>query len=223
MEASPHPLLGDVAPEPEPDPGSFRERLLDGLRASIEERGYQETTITDIVRHARASRRTFYVVFSTKDDCFVALMQSANRKLLRGIAGAVDPTQPWETQAREAVEAYFRQVAAEPGLSLSWVREFPALGAVARNVQREGITAMTGLVQRLSDNEQFRRAGLDPVSRETALMILGGLRELTATTIEDGLDVRGVAEAGVAATLTLLAASRRPDPPATTGRRRSRR
>ena len=64
-------------------------------------------------------------------------MESANRKLLRGIADAVDPAQPWETQARGAVEAYFHQVAAEPGLSLSWVREFPALGPVAREVQRE--------------------------------------------------------------------------------------
>ena len=45
----------------------FRRRLLDGLAASIEERGYRETTVADIVRHARTSKRTFYDHFPTKD------------------------------------------------------------------------------------------------------------------------------------------------------------
>jgi AcrR family transcriptional regulator len=211
-DASTHPLLGEVAAEPDPDPGSFRDRLLDGLRASIEERGYQETTITDIVRHARASRRTFYLVFPTKDDCFVALMQSANRRLLHCIAGAVDLTAPWQTQARDAVEAYFDHIAAEPGLSLSWVREFPALGDVAQRVQRDSVNAVATLIQRLSDNEEFRRAGLAPISRELALVILGGLRELTATTIEEGRDVREVTEVGVTAILAVLAAGPAPTP-----------
>jgi AcrR family transcriptional regulator len=197
-----------VPAEPEPDPTSFENRLLEGLRRSIEERGYQETTITDIVRHARASRRTFYVVFSTKDECFVALMQAANRRMLRRIADAVDLAQPWDVQARSAVEAYFDQMAAQPGLSRSWVREFPALGSVAHQVQRESQNAMAALVQRLSDNDEFRRAGLAPVSRETALVILGGLRELSATVIEEGGDVRDVTEAGVTATLALLASGR---------------
>jgi AcrR family transcriptional regulator len=226
-----HPLLGDVPAEPEPEPSSFKDRLLDGLRKSIEERGYQETTITDIVRHARASRRTFYVVFSTKDECFVALMQAAHRRLLRRIAGAVDLTEPWDVQARRAVEAYVDQMAAEPGLTRSWVREFPALGAVAHQLQRDSRNDMAVLVQRLSDNDEFRRAGLSPVSREIALVILGGLRELTATVIEDGGDVRDITEVGVTATLALLATGREAgdDPPAAdvevgagagTGRRR---
>ena len=207
-DASANPLLEAVAAAPEPDLSAFRDRLLDGLQRSIEERGYQETTVTDVVRHARASRRTFYLVFSTKDDCFVALMQAANRRLTQRIADAVDPAAPWQAQARAAVEAYFDQVASEPGLSRSWVREFPALGTVARQVHRDAVDALVTLVQRLTDTEQFRRDGLVPVSRELALILLGGLRELTASVIEDGDDVRGVAEAGVAATLALLATSR---------------
>jgi AcrR family transcriptional regulator len=213
VDASADPLLeaGARVPEqPEPELAAFRGRLLDGLQRSIEERGYQETTVTDVVRHARASRRTFYLVFSTKDDCFVALMQAANRRLLERIAGAVDPAAPWQTQARAAVEAYFDQVASEPGLSRSWVREFPALGDVAQRVHRDAVAALVELVQRLTDTEQFRAAGLAPVSRELALVVLGGLRELTASVIEDGDDVRGVAEVGVTATLALLATSRAP-------------
>jgi hypothetical protein len=93
------------------------------------------------------------------------------------------------------------------------VREFPALGAVAQQVQRESQNAMATMIQRLSDNEAFRGAGGGPVSREIALVILGGLRELTATVIEEGGDVRDVLEVGVTATLALLA-SDRTSPPA---------
>ncbi|MDQ2627538.1 MAG: TetR/AcrR family transcriptional regulator, partial [Actinomycetota bacterium] len=38
----------------------FRRRLLDGLADSIAERGYRASTVADIVRAARTSKRTFY-------------------------------------------------------------------------------------------------------------------------------------------------------------------
>jgi hypothetical protein len=47
-------------------PADARERLLLGLQQSIEQKGYRETTLTDVVRIAGASRRTFYLVFDTK-------------------------------------------------------------------------------------------------------------------------------------------------------------
>ncbi|MDG4826664.1 transposase [Asanoa sp. WMMD1127] len=80
--------------------------------------------------------------------------------------------------------------------------------------------ALAELVQRLTAHEPFRRAGLAPVSRELALVILGGLRELTATVLEEGGDVRDVAETGIAAAVALLAAAPgrpAPAPPADRG------
>jgi AcrR family transcriptional regulator len=198
--------LGEAQP-PGAVQGEFRGRLLDGLRRSIDERGYQDTTVTDVVRHARASRRTFYQVFATKDDCFVALMESANEALLRRIADAVARTAPWQQQAHQAVAAYLDQVAAQPALFLSWIREFPSLGTVAHRVRRDAMDAMVGLVQHLSGNPEFRRAGLRPASRELAIVILGGLRELTASVMEDGGDVRDILDVAVAATVALLATS----------------
>ena len=43
-------------------PDAFRLRLLDGLAASITEKGYRETTVADIVRHARTSKRTLSLI-----------------------------------------------------------------------------------------------------------------------------------------------------------------
>ena len=44
-------IVEQVAPEV-PRDDAFRRRLLDGLAATIEERGYRESTVADIVRHA---------------------------------------------------------------------------------------------------------------------------------------------------------------------------
>ncbi|GIF67684.1 hypothetical protein Ais01nite_57190 [Asanoa ishikariensis] len=198
-----------------------RERLLKGLHRAIEERGYRETTIADIVRHARASRSTFYQVYATKDESLLALMEAANAALMRRIVTAVDPAAPWPAQTRQAVLAYIAHVTASPELSLCWIREFPSLGPVAGRVRRDSMNALADLVQRLTAHEPFRRAGIAPVSRELALVILGGLRELTATVLEEGGDVRDVAETGIAAAVALLGAGAgrapAPAPPPTAG------
>ncbi|MDT0406846.1 TetR/AcrR family transcriptional regulator, partial [Streptomyces edwardsiae] len=58
----------------EADKSAFRSRLLDAMNESIVEDGYQNTTVADIVRRAKTSRRTFYEHFASREDCFVALL-----------------------------------------------------------------------------------------------------------------------------------------------------
>ena len=185
-------------------PASFRQRLLGGLATSIGERGYRETKISDIVRHARTSRRTFYAEFASKDECFVALLAATNEQLRETITEAVDPAAPWDRQVRQAVEAYVESVASEPAITLSWIRELPALGMVGRQVQRDAMDTLTDMLFLLADNDEFRRAGTRPVSRPIALILLGGLRELTATIVEDGGDIRDLTEVGIQAATALL-------------------
>jgi AcrR family transcriptional regulator len=183
----------------------FRQRLIDGLAASIRERGYRETTVADIVRHARTSRRTFYAEFPTKDECYIALLFTTSQKMRHRIESSVDQAAPWRRQVRQAVEAYIEAVASEPQIMLSWTRELPALGTVARTVQREAIDLMTEMLLTLTDTEVFRAAGVGPLSRPMALLLLGGFRELTATTVEDGDEIRDLTEVATRAATALLA------------------
>ena len=81
----------------------FRQRLLDGLAASITERGYRASTVADIVRHARTSKRTFYDQFPSKEQCFLELLHADVGKLGENIRAAVDPDADWQTQIRQAV------------------------------------------------------------------------------------------------------------------------
>ena len=87
---------------------------------------------------------------------------------------------------------------------MSWIREAPALGEAAGALHRLAMDRLTDMLVGISVSPGFRHAGLQPVSRELALILLGGLRELTASYVEDGRDVREIAASSAAATRALL-------------------
>ncbi|MDY6999057.1 MAG: helix-turn-helix domain-containing protein [Actinomycetota bacterium] len=180
------------------------DRLLDGLASSIRERGYRETTVADIVREARTSKRTFYEQFTGKEQCLIELLRRNNADLIVGILGAVDPDADWQVQIRQAVDAYVGHIQARPAITLSWIREAPALGAAAQPLHRQAMARLTDMLVTLTANPGFRRAGLSPTTEPMALILLGGLRELTALFVEAGGDVRDIAEPAVAAATALL-------------------
>jgi AcrR family transcriptional regulator len=185
-----------------PDP--FLDRLLDGIAASVIERGYRDTTVADIVRHARTSKRTFYEQFASKEECLIELLRRNNENLIANIRNAVDPDADWHVQIRQAVVAYVDHIEARPAITLSWIRELPAVGVVAQPLHRLAMEHLTDMLVDLSDSPGFRRAQITPLSRPLALIVLGGLRELTALFVEDGRDVRGIVEPAITASLAIL-------------------
>ncbi len=193
--------LGDD-PSAAPDP--FRLRLLDGLAASITERGYRASTVADIVRNARTSKRTFYGRFAGKEECFLELLRADVEKLGERITAAVDPEADWHRQIRQAVEAYVGHIESRQAITLSWIRELPSLGAIARPVQRGGLQLLSNLLIDLSASPGFRRAELPPLTPPLAVVLVGGLRELTALAVEDGKAVREIVEPAVHASIALL-------------------
>lgn len=95
-------------------------------------------------------------------------------------------------------------IEARPEVTLSWIRELPALGAVAQPLHRQAMEHLTDMLVELSDSPGFRRAHIAPLSRPLALIVLGGLRELTALFVEDGRDVRGITDHAITAATAIL-------------------
>ena len=190
------------------DPGTgvqgFRRRLLDGLVISIEERGYRETTVADIVRCARTSKRTFYDNFATKEDCFVELLDANNEDLVLTVRAAVDPTATWVEQVSQAVTAFVRSLESNPAVTMSWIRELPAIGEGARPMLRRGFARLTAMLIDLSESPGFQRDGVGPLSPAAAVIMVGGLRELAAQTVEDGLGVTDMIAPAVSVSTALL-------------------
>lgn len=182
----------------------FRQRLLDALAESIAQDGYRATTVADIVRRARTSRRTFYEHFADKEACFIALLTDASTDVIRRISAAVDSEAPPETQIRQAITAWIEAADSRPALMLSWIRDSPTLGTKTRLLQRDLQEAFVALLQELTDTEQLRAAGIGPVPRQMAIVLLGGLRELIAVTVEDGGPMSDIRDTALRASLALL-------------------
>ncbi|MFI5894042.1 TetR/AcrR family transcriptional regulator [Actinoplanes sp. NPDC051513] len=184
---------------------SHRRRLLEGLAACIRARGYADTTVAGIVREARTSRRTFYAHFADRQECLVALLHESNQRTIARIVATVDPVAAWEAQARQAIEGWIAAVQADPPITLSWIRDVPALGqGRARQFQRSTMRSYVRLIQDLTDTPHLRAAGVRPPSEQIAIILLGGLRELIATAVEDGHDVATIVAPAVEATQALL-------------------
>jgi hypothetical protein len=64
--------------------------------------------------------------------------------------------------------------------------------------------AFVTMIQTLCDTDEMRAAGIGPVPRPLAVLLLGGLRELAATTVEDGGRIGDVTELAVRASIALL-------------------
>jgi AcrR family transcriptional regulator len=172
--------------------GPHRDRLIAAMAASIVSKGYRATTVADVVRIARTSRRTFYEEFPDREACFLALFDATNDATMQSIAAAVNPEAPVEEQVDCALEAYIGSVSASPDLYRSFVRELPGLGQAGAERQLAVIERFAQLLVDLVESGRRRQPGLGarPLTMDSAVMIVGGLRELVVISMQRGRDVR---------------------------------
>jgi AcrR family transcriptional regulator len=173
-------------------PAGHRERLVAGMAASIQEKGYRETTVADVVRIARTSRRNFYEHFEDRDACFLALFDATNEAMMNEVAAAVHPDRPLDEQVDAAVDAYIDHVAQKPALYASFVRELPGLGQAGADRGLATLERFAALLVSLveSGREVQPELAVRPLDTDTAIIIVGGLRELAVISLQRGRDVR---------------------------------
>jgi AcrR family transcriptional regulator len=94
-----------------------RERLIAGLAEAVAEKGYAAVTLTDIVKHAKVSRRVFYANFESKEQCFLAAFEVVVDHLRELVAEAMEGIDDWPRQAIAAARAVLSFLATEPDLA----------------------------------------------------------------------------------------------------------
>jgi AcrR family transcriptional regulator len=179
------------APSGAGDPSGHRQRLIAAMATSIEAKGYRDTTVADVVRIARTSRRNFYEHFADRDACFLALFDATNEEMMEQIAAAVHPDRPLDQQVDGAVDAYIENVAGQPALYRSFVRELPGLGQAGADRGLATLERFAGmLVGFVASGRQAQPdLQLRPLTMDTAIIIVGGLRELLVIALQRGRDM----------------------------------
>ncbi len=188
-------------------PTTARERLLVGMVASITERGLAATTVADVVRHARASRRTFYEHFRDRDDCYLALYGVGMDRLVWLFGNSLAPQDDWYAEIVEASKVYLSGLVAMPALARAGIAEMTSLGPRALEERRVGLQRLADVLIRLHDEARERHADVPsrPIPPEQALALMAGLHELVLVRVQEDRIEDVVTElAPVAARMTYL-------------------
>jgi AcrR family transcriptional regulator len=82
-----------------------RERLLRAAMTVACEHGYEGLTATAVVHRAGASRRTFYELFDSSEDCFLAALESCLDEIAAVVVPAYGATVAWPARLRAALVA----------------------------------------------------------------------------------------------------------------------
>lgn len=138
---------------------SQRERLLTAMADAMSQRGYADTSVEDVLKPAGVSRESFYRLFRSKADCFMAAFDHARDRLLGRVAEADtsggDPVERFE----RLFTAYLGALAAEPALARLFLVEVHAAGpeAIRRRLatQQAFVDAIAGLLEVRSESGRF--------------------------------------------------------------------
>ena len=91
-----------------------RDRILTSAIDVFAKRGYQSTTIDNLVAGARVGVGGFYALFHGKQDCFLRAYDRVIASAWDRVAEEVPADRPWPGQADAAPRALLELVASEP-------------------------------------------------------------------------------------------------------------
>ena len=172
-------LLAPLSDDPSPVG-----RLVLGMLESLRERPYADTTVADVVRHARVSKRTFYEHFPDKEACFLASYRAVSDEVQRHIGAAVSSVDDAEQQLEAATSAYFRALEQEPALTRTFLTDLPALGAQAQKARRAVHQRFAALLMALVAQRAREKRDVRPLDAEMATALVGGIHELVLLKLE---------------------------------------
>jgi AcrR family transcriptional regulator len=120
--------------------------LLSAAVRAVEELGYTQATVAHITRRARVSRRTFYELFSNREECLIAALESVVDGIRGEVAAAGLEGLGWRERLRGGLWAILSFFDREPVLARVCVVQ--ALRGSQRVLERreEVLAGLAGIV-----------------------------------------------------------------------------
>jgi AcrR family transcriptional regulator len=93
-----------------------RARLLSATFAVVAEQGYQRMTVRKVSGRAGISNKTFYDLFSDREDCFLAALEDAIDRIATVVVAAWKGEREWSARIRAALGSLLALLDCEPKL-----------------------------------------------------------------------------------------------------------
>ena len=185
-----------------------RERLLDAVPRVVAERGYEATSVADIVKAAAVSRNAFYKNFADKQECFAAAHDAGHEWLFEVLMRPCDATATIEERVERSLAAGLDALASEPDVARLLFVEAPSAGEEIALRYHEWLSrygtllraAAPDMPQRAIPAPEVEGVIVGGIASRVASEVLHGqaakLRDLTAPLVEYVLAFYRIVESG---------------------------
>jgi AcrR family transcriptional regulator len=154
-----------------------RARMLTAMVEMVSEHGAGDVTVAHVVARSGVSRRTFYEIFSDREDCFLAAFDDAVARVAGEVVsayeqpGSTQRAHGWRERIRAGLFAGLSFLDSDPGLARLLVVE--SLGAGPKALESRG-RVVNRLVAAVDDGRGEAKAGSEP-SPLTAEGVVGAV------------------------------------------------
>jgi AcrR family transcriptional regulator len=163
---------------------SERERLLEAMVRVAAAKGYEATTIADVIEAAGIDRETFDEMFTGKEACFLEAYDAVIDVLVAHVSAAFESTvgQPWQDRIAAGLRALVDLLATEHDIARMAMVEVTAVGEDARIRYRAALGRFTYFL------EEGRAASsqADDLPADTAGFAIGGATSMIFDEIRAG-------------------------------------
>lgn len=189
-EAATHSAFWKVAPYARPSQAEVietqRRRLFLGLSRAVARKGYAAASVADVLAEVRISRRTFYELFSDKEDCFLAAYELAHGALIHHIKKAHEDQPTALAQVKAGNAADLRFIAAEPELAQAFLVGIRSAGPRAMQRRAEAHQEFANMHKQFHQRFRLEHPQLPELPDVVFLALVGGINKMITTEIEAG-------------------------------------
>jgi AcrR family transcriptional regulator len=155
-------------------------RLSGAMIAAVARRGYPATTVDELGALAGVSKRDFYRLFSSKQECFFATFEQLTDDFAGHVERAATAAVGLRDQATATIEALADVIETAPGAVALVLVDSLTVGEAADDPRRRSQERFATLLQ-----AAFAQMPEGEVSALTARAIVVGIRRLAYRTIRD--------------------------------------
>lgn len=134
---------------------------------AVGEHGYQETKVTELASRSGVSTRSFYDLFSGKDECLLATYEMVLESLTKSIVHAQAGQRDWDLGVRSAFEVLTKRLAEEPAAARLALVEIFAAGPQALELMHRTVVSLEELILVICERS--------PVPRKPPRLVVKGV------------------------------------------------
>jgi AcrR family transcriptional regulator len=149
---------------------SQRERLLAAVVRVTVAKGYEATTVADILGEAGVGRESFYELFDDKLDCMLAAHKLLLDSLEERVREAYITDGPWALRVRAALAATLDWFASDPEIARFTLVELSTVGPAFRRIFKVEFARATALLEEGLDD-----GDIQPDLAKATSLAVGGI------------------------------------------------